>query len=61
MDTRQQLINIFNTLQLVEVKGQNVMLLGQCMSQLLQMINSMPDNDIQSTENVNEDKQDETK
>lgn len=61
MDTRQQLINIFNTLQLVEVKGQNVMFLGQCMSQLMQIINSMPNNDIQSTENISEDKQDETK
>ena len=62
MDIRQQLINIFNGLNLVEVKGQNVMFLGQCMSQLMQLINTIPDTvqspveDIKQEDNTEKDK-----
>lgn len=47
---KQELINILNGLNVIEVKGQSVMILAQCISQLVQILDSMPDDKSKSTE-----------
>jgi hypothetical protein len=42
MNNKERLINIFNLLRLISVKGDDVMYLGQAESQLMQIIESMP-------------------
>lgn len=47
---KQELINILNGLNAIEVRGQSVMILAQCLSQLVHILDSMPDEEIKSTE-----------
>lgn len=42
---KQQLINILNGLNMIETKGQSLMILAECMSQLVQILDSMPDDE----------------
>lgn len=42
---KQQLINILNGLNMIETKGQSLMILAECMSQLAQILDSMPDDE----------------
>ena len=51
---KNQLINILNGLNLIETKGQGVIILAECMSQLAQVIDSIPNEE--STEEVEEEK-----
>lgn len=39
---KQELINILNGLNAVTTNGQSLMILAQCMSQLAQIIDSLP-------------------
>lgn len=50
---KNQLINILNGLNLIETKGQGVIILAECMSQLAQVIDSIPN---EETEEVEEEK-----
>lgn len=45
---KQELINILNGLNVIEVKGQSMMILAQCVTQLVQVIDSMPDDEVKS-------------
>lgn len=47
---KQELINILNGLNIIEVKGQSMMILAQCVTQLVQVIDSMPDDEVKSKE-----------
>lgn len=47
---KQELINILNGLNVIEVKGQSMMILAQCVTQLVQVIDSMPDDEVKSEE-----------
>lgn len=38
---KNQLINILNGLNMIEVKGQSVMILGDCMTQLANVVNQL--------------------
>ena len=42
---KQELINILNGLNAVTTNGQSLMILAQCMSQLAQILDSMPDDE----------------
>ena len=42
---KQQLINILNCLNMLETKGQSLMIVAECMSQLVQILDSMPDDE----------------
>ena len=42
---KQQLINILNGLNMVSIQGQSLMILAECMSQLAQILDSMPDDE----------------
>ena len=51
---KQQLINIFNGLNVIETKGNSLMILAQCISQLAEILDSMPDEPVaQESENEN--------
>ena len=52
---KEQLINILNGLNLIETKGQGVIILAECVSQLAQVIDSIP-NEEEPKEEVKEDK-----
>ena len=45
---KQELINILNGLNAIEVKGQSMMILAQCVTQLVQIIDSMTDDEVKS-------------
>ena len=51
---KQELINILNGLNAVTTNGQSLMILAQCMSQLAQLIDSLPEED---TNNATESKE----
>ena len=42
---KQELINILNGLNAVTTKGQSLMILAECMSQLAQILDSIPDDE----------------
>ena len=42
---KEQLINIYNGMNMLSVKGQDVLVLAQCMSQLADIVNNMPDDE----------------
>lgn len=42
---KQQLINILNGLNMVSTQGQSLMILAECMSQLAQILDSIPDDE----------------
>ena len=42
---KQQLTNILNGLNMVTTQGQSLMILAECMSQLAQIINQLPNNE----------------
>jgi hypothetical protein len=50
---KEQLINILNGLNMVSTQGQSLMILANCMTQLAQIIDSLPD---EKSEDVKEDK-----
>ena len=39
---KDRLIAVFNTLKMVETKGDSTLMLADCMRELVQIINSMP-------------------
>lgn len=51
---KQELINILNGLNAVTTNGQSLMILAQCMSQLAQIIDLLPNENIESTEQSKE-------
>jgi hypothetical protein len=53
---KQELINILNGLNAVTTNGQSLMILAQCMSQLAQIIDSMPDEEVESKNKSKENK-----
>ena len=53
---KQQLINILNGLNAVTTNGQSLMILAQCMSQLAEIIESMPDENEKDAPKSKEDK-----
>ena len=53
---KQQLINIFNGLNAVTTNGQSLMVLAQCISQLAEIIESMPDENEKDAFKSKEDK-----
>lgn len=53
---KEQLINILNGLNMIETKGQSLMILAECMSQLAQILDSMPDDKPVKEEPVKEKK-----
>ncbi len=50
---KEQLINILNGLNMVSTQGQSLMILANCMSQLAQIVDALPD---EKPEDVEEDK-----
>ena len=42
---KEKLVNIYNGMNMLSVRGQDVMVLAQCMSQLAEILNNMPDDE----------------
>lgn len=48
---REQLLAIFNTLKLVETRGESTLMLGDCMRELAKIINNMPNEEAKEETN----------